>query len=91
MSHKIQLTIRATNGAVWPTDDFGSNQTVDHVRKAATRHFVRAGQMAEGDYLLALVTGGGAVDLPDHDKLEEAGVVAGSVLALLPRGVQADG
>lgn len=91
MSHKVTLTIRATNGAVWRTDEFGLNQRVDHVRKAATRHFVEAGQMSDGDYLLALVASGGLTDLPDADNLEDAGVVDGATLALVPRGPQVDG
>lgn len=91
MSQKVPLTIRATNGATWETDEFGLNQGVDHVRKAATRHFVEAGEMSEGDYVLALAQGGTLTDLPDADKLGEAGVTAGAILALLPRGAQVDG
>jgi hypothetical protein len=91
MSQKAPLTIRATNGATWETDEFGLNQRVDHVRKAATRHFVEAGEMSEGDYVLALAQGGTLTDLPDADKLGEAGVTAGAILALLPRGAQVDG
>ena len=91
MTHKVTLTIRATNGAVWETDEFGLNQRVDHVRKAAIKHFVDAGAMTEGDYVLALVTGGTLADLADADKLEDAGVTDGSILALAPRGPQVDG
>lgn len=91
MSQKVPLTIRATNGATWETDEFGLNQRVDHVRKAATRHFVGAGEMSEGDYVLALAQGGSLTDLRDADKLGEAGVTAGAILALLPRGAQVDG
>lgn len=91
MAHKVTLTIRATNGAVWETDEFGLNQRVDHVRKAAIKHFVEAGAMTEGDYVLALVTGGALADLADADKLEDAGVTDGMTLALAPRGPQVDG
>jgi hypothetical protein len=34
MSKKLNLTIRATNGTPWVTDDFGTNQQVDHVLPA---------------------------------------------------------
>jgi hypothetical protein len=91
MSHKVQLSIRATNGAVWETDEFGLNMRVDHVRKAAVKHFVEAAEMSPGDYLLALVMGGVLTDLADADKLEDAGVVDGAILALVPRGAQVDG
>lgn len=91
MSHKVELSIRATNGAVWETDEFGLNMRVDHVRKAAVKHFVDSGEMSPGDYLLALVTGGTLKDLADADKLEDAGVVDGATLALVPRGAQVDG
>lgn len=91
MSQKVPLTIRATNGATWETDQFGLNQKVDHVKKTAVRHFVDTGQMTDGDYVLALVQGGTLTDLADADKLDEAGVTAGAVLALVPRGAQVDG
>jgi hypothetical protein len=91
MSQKVLLTVRATNGATWETDQFGLNQKVDHVKKTAVRHFVDAGEMSDGDYVLALVQGGTLTDLADADKLDEVGVAAGSVLALVPRGPQVDG
>lgn len=91
MSQKVDLTIRATNGAPWETSEFGLNQRVDHVRKAAVRHFVHDGTMADGDYGLALVKDGKADELADSNTLEESGVAAGSVLALLVRGPQVDG
>ena len=91
MSQKVPLTIRATNGATWETDQFGLNQKVDHVKKTAIRHFVDAGEMSDGGYVLALVQGGTLIDLADADKLDEAGVAAGAVLALVPRGPQVDG
>lgn len=91
MAHKVTLTIRATNGAVWETDDFGLNQRVDHVRKTAIKHFIDAGEMSAGDYLIALVTGGNLTDLADAEKLDDVGVIEGSILALVPRGPQVDG
>ena len=89
--HKVTLTIRATNGTAWTTEEFGLNQRVDHVRRTAIKHFVDAGAMTDGDYVLALVSGGNLTDLADADKLEDAGVSDGSTLALVPRGPQVDG
>jgi hypothetical protein len=88
---KITLTIRATNGANWETDDFNLNHRVDHVKRKAVKHFVDEGAMVDGDYLLAVIAGGQARELPDSAKLSDAGVVSGSVLALLVRGPQVDG
>jgi hypothetical protein len=91
MSKKLPLTIRATNGTPWVTDDFGANQRVDHVRQAATRHFVKDGVMADGDYLLALIVDGQAQELIDAQTLAEAEVTDSAVLALMVRGPQVDG
>jgi hypothetical protein len=91
MAKKISLTIRATNGTPWETQDFGTNQHVRHVRDAAVRHFVKAEVMADGDYLLARVEGGQARELPDAQTLEDAGVTEGDVLVLMVRGPQVDG
>jgi hypothetical protein len=91
MAHKLNLNIKATNGAQWETDEFGSNQKVDHVRKVSEKHFEQAGEMSPGDYLLGLVIDGTIQDLIDSEKLEDAGVGDGSVLVLKPRGGQVDG
>lgn len=91
MDKKLTLSIRATNGADWETDHFGGNQKVDVVRKAAERHFIEAGQMSAGDYVLALAAGGTTTDLPDAAKLSDVGAVSGSVLVLKARGPQVDG
>ena len=88
---KIDLTIRATNGTPWDTDDFGTNQRVDHVRRKAIDHFVDLQLMQAGDYALALVRDNNAEPLIDAQSLEAAGVTAGAVLALMVRGPQVDG
>lgn len=91
VSERLTLSIRATNGAVWNTQEFRSNQQVDHVLKLAVEHFIKEGAMSKGDYLLALVTQAQAKDLIDSQTLAEAGVVNGSTLAILARGPQVDG
>ena len=88
---KIDLTIRATNGTPWDTDDFGTNQRVDHVRRKAIDHFVDLKAMQPGDYALALVRDNSADPLIDSLSLEDAGVTDGAVLALMVRGPQVDG
>ncbi|MDP9069265.1 MAG: hypothetical protein M3N53_13095 [Actinomycetota bacterium] len=91
MSNKILITIRATNGTPWETSDFQLNQKVQVVVKRAVRHFVEAGVMSAGDYSLALVVEGRAIELADDASLEKAGVVPGATLALMARGPQVDG
>ncbi len=91
ISHELSLSIRATNGAIWNTDEFRSNQRVGHVLKIAVEHFVKEGAMSKGDYVLALVTQGQAKDLRDSQTLAEAGVISGSTLAILACGPQVDG
>lgn len=88
---KIDLTIRATNGKPWDTDDFGTNQRVDHVRRKAIDHFVDLKVMQPGDYGLALVRDNTAGTLIDSETLEDAGVTDGAILALMVRGPQVDG
>lgn len=88
---KIDLTIRATNGTPWDTDDFGTNQRVDHVRRKAIDHFVDSNVMQPGDYALAIVRENNADPLIHSQSLEEAGVIDGAVLALMVRGPQVDG
>jgi hypothetical protein len=89
--HELSVSIRATNGATWNTDEFRSNQKAGHVLKVAVDHFVKERAMSKGDYLLALVAQGQAKDLVDSQTLAEAGVVSGSSLAILARGPQVDG
>jgi hypothetical protein len=88
---KIDLTIRATNGTPWDTDDFGTNQRVDHVRRKAIDHFVDLNVMQSGDYALALVRDNTTDTLIDSETLEDTGVMDGAVLALMVRGPQVDG
>jgi hypothetical protein len=91
MKDRIKLTIRATNGASWETSHFSDDDRVDHVRKLAVEHFVREHVMVPGDYLVAVIEGGQARELPDSQSLEEVGVAASAVLALIARGPQTDG
>lgn len=88
---KMELTVRATNGTPWETDDFNVHQKVDHVRRKAIQHFVSDHVMTDGDYALALVKDNVATPLIDSNSLEEVGVAAGAVLALIVRGPQVDG
>lgn len=91
MATKLALTIRATSGVPWETDRFNEQQRVHLVLKQAVKYFVDSKAMTDGDYALALVVAGRAVELADSDKLGEAGVISGSQLAIIVRGPQVDG
>lgn len=89
---RLELVIRATNGAVWTTDDFKPNTKVRRVIKAALEHFIEEGAMGPGDYRLARVIDGETrPPLGEEDDLEEAGVRDGDVLVLIAREPQVDG
>jgi hypothetical protein len=89
---RLNLTIRATNGATWATDEFKTNTKVKHVIASALKHFIAEGAMTDGDYRLALVVNEEAQPpLNEEAKLEDAGVKEGAVLALVPRDPQTDG
>jgi hypothetical protein len=89
---ELNLTIRATNGANWPTDEFRTNTKVKQVVKKSVDHFVADGAMTPGDYRLALVVDGQAQPPLDEEKqLGDLGVKDGAVLVLVPRQPQVDG
>jgi hypothetical protein len=54
-------------------------------------YFVAAGQLADGDYGLALLRDGQATELTDSGRLEDYGIERDEVLALFARGPQVDG
>jgi hypothetical protein len=89
---RLNLTIRATNGATWPTDEFRTNTKVKHMIAKALKHFIDEGAMTDGDYRLALVVNNQAQPpLNEEAKLEDTDVKDGALLALVPRDPQTDG
>jgi hypothetical protein len=87
----LSVTVRATNGATWPTE-FKSNTKVSKVIREALDHFIAEGAMTDGDYRLALIVSGqGQPPLPEDAKLEDTAVTDGSLLSLVPRDPQVDG
>jgi hypothetical protein len=87
----LSVTIRATNGATWPTE-FKENTKVKRVIRDALDHFIAEGAMTDGDYRLVLIVDGqGQPPLPEEAKLEDTAVEDGALLALVPRDPQVDG
>jgi hypothetical protein len=89
---RLSLTIRATNGATWVTEEFKENTKVKQVIKKAVEHFVDEGAMSQGDYRLAIVLNDQAQPpLGEESKLGDDGVHDGSLLVLVARDEQVDG
>jgi hypothetical protein len=86
----ITVTVRTPAGTPHPFEIRG-NERVDKVVRAAVRYFVQAGQLAAGEYGLALIRDGRAEDLADAARLEDYGVVEGDVLVLITKAPQVDG
>jgi hypothetical protein len=87
----LSVTVRATNGATWPTE-FKENTKVAKVIREALDHFIAEGAMTDGDYRLVLIVDGQAQPpLPEDAKFEDTAVKDGALLALVPRDPQVDG
>lgn len=89
---RLNLTVRATNGATWTTDEFRTNTKVKHVIEKAVAHFIAEGAMSAGDYRLALIVDGQAQPpLDEEAQLDDAAVKDGALLVLVAREPQVDG
>jgi hypothetical protein len=89
---ELRLTIRATNGLAWNTDRFHADAKVEHVIDVAVKHFVKEKAMTGGEYELVLVVDGAAQPpLPPTEKLEDASVESGALLALISAEPHVDG
>jgi len=86
----VSVTVRTPGGAS-KSLDFKDNTRVDKVIREALIHFVGTGELAAGEYGLALVRSGAATPLDDSVRLDDAGVVGGDVLHLTNKGPQVDG
>lgn len=86
----LRLTVRTPAGASHPFD-FKDNTRADKAIRTSVDYFVGTGELAEGDYGLALVRDGAATPLADDARLGEVGVIDGDVLHLTNKGPQVDG
>jgi hypothetical protein len=87
---EVSVTVRTPAGASAPFD-FKENTRVDKVIREAVLHFVATGELAPGDFGLALVRDGAATPLEEDSRLDDDGVVDGDVLHLTNKGAQVDG
>ncbi len=88
--HKIEVVIRTPAGAEHRFEVHRQDR-VDKTVRTAVAHFVAAGQLADGDYGLALLRDGQATELTDTGRLDDYGIDGDEVLALFARGPQVDG
>ncbi len=86
----VDVTVRTPAGHTAPFK-FKSNERADKVVRVAVDQFVLQGQLAAGDYSLAVVRDGDAVDLADAGRLDDYGIVDGDVLVLISKAPQVDG
>jgi hypothetical protein len=86
----ITVTVRTPAGTPQPFE-VRTNERVDKLVRNAVRYFVQAGQLAAGEYGLALIRDGRAEDLADAARLDDYGVVEGDVVVLIAKAPQVDG
>lgn len=86
----LSVTVRTPAGASHPFE-FKHNTRADKAIRTSVDHFVSTGELAEGDYGLAIVRAGAATPIADDARLDDAGVVDGDVLHLTNKGPQVDG
>jgi hypothetical protein len=87
---RVDVTVRTPAGHSAPFT-FKANERADKVVRVAVDHFVTQGQLAAGDYSLAVVRDGDAVDLADAGRLDDYAIVDGDVLVLISKAPQVDG
>ena len=86
----LSVTVRTPAGASHPFE-FKDNSRADKAIRTSVDYFVGTGELAEGDYGLALVRDGAATPIADDARLDEVGVIDGDVLHLTNKGPQVDG
>jgi multidrug efflux pump subunit AcrA (membrane-fusion protein) len=85
--HKIEVAIRTPAGAEHRFE-VHRHDRVDKTARTAVAHFVAAGQLADGDYGLALLRDGQATELTDSGRLDDYGIDHDEVLAPTGQGTQ---
>ena len=91
-SKELELSIRATNNAVWDTEKFDNTDKVSRVRDRSVKHFIKKSDMSEGEYDLCILKGGVAQPALDPSaRLKDADVHNHSKLVLVAKKPQVDG
>lgn len=90
MDEELQVTIRtpAGFGELFSVD---AGERIDKVVWRAVKRFVAARQLVPGEYGLALVRDGQAIDLEETARLKDYGVGQHEILSLISKEPQVDG
>ncbi len=88
--HKLEVTVRTPAGH--PHEfTFNDHERVEKATNDAVDHFVSTGELAAGDYGLALIREGRTIELAPGARLDDLDIVDGDVLALYNKRPQVDG
>lgn len=86
----ITVTIH-TPGNIPGSFEVRAHDRVDKVTREAVDYFVGRNELAAGDYALAVIRDGVAVEMNDAGRLEDYDITDGDALHLLNRAPQVDG
>ena len=86
----ITVTIKTPAG-IGATFEVREHDRVDKTVRVAVEYFVGSNQLAAGNYGLAVIRDGIAVDMTDAARLEDYKVTEGDELHLVNRDPQVDG
>lgn len=88
--HKLEVTVRTPAGHPHKFT-FNDHERVEKATNEAVEHFVRTGELAVGEYGLALIRDGRTIELASGARLDDFDIVDGDVLALYNKRPQVDG
>lgn len=86
----VSVTVRTPSGASHGFE-FNTKDKVNKVVRETVKHFVSTGELAAGEYGLAVVRDGAALPMNDGGRLDDYGIADGDVLHLTNKGPQVDG
>ncbi len=90
MGKTVDVTVKTPAGHAHPFS-FKDDTRVSKVIHEATKYFVGAGRLDDGEYGLALIRDGRTTELAPAARLDDYDVVDGETLALYPLKPQVDG
>jgi hypothetical protein len=86
----FEVTVRTPAGHPYEFT-FKDNERVSKVTREAVGHFVGTGEIADGDYGLALIRDGRTIELAPGARLDDYSIIDGDTLALYNKRPQVDG
>jgi hypothetical protein len=86
----VEVNVRTPAGHPYEFT-FKDHERVSEATREAVRHFVAAGELAVGDYGLALIRDGRSIELAPGARLDDYNIGHGDTLALFNKRPQVDG